>query len=156
MATHFEALDRNPLIQACRGSDMASIRRLLDEGADLKTGDSDGMSPLHHACMQRDSVDLVSLLLERGADVSQVDADGLTPLHIACGSQRFVRRRRTMRASARRSGGQRSRGQRAARARRRRPDDGYGRLGRVADGVRRIADSTRRAARRAPNRVSVG
>ena len=73
---------RPPLTRAARGGDLATIRTLLDAGADVNAPDSEeGWPPLFHAVVMRQA-DAVLLLLERGANPNH-RADRLTPLEVA-------------------------------------------------------------------------
>mmetsp|Transcript_87118 Transcript_87118/g.186810 ORF Transcript_87118/g.186810 Transcript_87118/m.186810 type:complete len:184 (-) Transcript_87118:23-574(-) len=73
-----------PLHEATQRRDIAEVRRLLAEGANVNKPDVDLYTPLHRACDLQDA-GLVGLLLEAGADpdVSHPGLDGWTPLHLA-------------------------------------------------------------------------
>ncbi len=60
------------LIEAAQRQDIAEVRRLLDQGADIETRSRYGASALSFAVDQGNR-DLVALLLARGADVSVKD-----------------------------------------------------------------------------------
>ena len=59
-----------------------TVRRLLDNGANLEGQDSSGYSPLRAAVMF-DRLPALVMLLAKGANVDAQDPDGLTALHIA-------------------------------------------------------------------------
>lgn len=59
-----------------------TVRRLIDEGANVNATDGDRMTPLHHAPVTN-QLDVAALLIERGANVNLVDFDGTTALHFA-------------------------------------------------------------------------
>lgn len=68
------------LWEAARKGDVAAVRKLLDEGADVNTKLRYGATVLFYAC-DRGHLDVVKLLLERGADVNVKDTFyGATPL----------------------------------------------------------------------------
>ena len=68
-------------------SDDATVRQLVEAGADIKVRDSGGYSPLHYACVSGiDSEAKVAYLMQRehhGALVNAADNDGRIPLHDA-------------------------------------------------------------------------
>ena len=79
----------SPLIQAARTGDLATIRRLLDSGADINlpgpTGDDWDATPLQHAILARQP-GAVRLLLDRGADPNRaVGSNAPAPLLLAAG-----------------------------------------------------------------------
>ncbi len=62
-----------------------SVRMLLERGASANVARStDGMTPLHIACQERRSAEVVRALLEEGANVEALDSGGRTALIIAC------------------------------------------------------------------------
>jgi WD40 repeat protein/formylglycine-generating enzyme required for sulfatase activity len=63
------------LFKAIEGRDLAAVRRLLDEGADIESRNNSGATPLIKAA-GLDNMELVTLLLDRGADVSARDTSG--------------------------------------------------------------------------------
>ena len=66
--------------------DIATVRSLLSEGADVDGSQGDGMTALHWAA-ERGDVAMTTLLLEAGADVQPVTRIGdYTPLHLAAKS----------------------------------------------------------------------
>jgi len=70
------------LLEAAFRGDTATVRALLDEGADVNLTNEAGASPLMRAVYH---VDTAALLLERGANVNAKSDDGRTPLLIAAG-----------------------------------------------------------------------
>jgi ankyrin repeat protein len=83
-----ERMRRAPLHRAVSRRDVAEMRRLLDEGADIHVVDLCGLTPLHVAIERFDRT-AVQLLLERGADPNfrawspYPLHKGWTPLHMA-------------------------------------------------------------------------
>ncbi len=71
------------LIQAARDGDAATVRQLLEEGADVRAAQGDGMTALH-AAAERGHLGVARMLLDAGADVSAETRIGsYTPLHLA-------------------------------------------------------------------------
>ena len=70
------------------GNDIASVKKLLAEGADIneltEVGGVGTATPLFIACSYYD--DMAKLLIAKGADVNIKTAKGDTPLMAACGS----------------------------------------------------------------------
>ncbi len=68
---------------AARAGDLAAVRALLKNGADVNEAQGDGMTALHFAA-QRGDADLASLLLTAGANPRAMTRLGAyTPLHLA-------------------------------------------------------------------------
>ncbi len=67
------------LATAIRGGDVRTVRRLLDDGADVNARDAAGNTPLILAAFYA-GPECVELLLERGADVNAANKAGVTPL----------------------------------------------------------------------------
>lgn len=72
----------SPLHIACVGGHHATVRQLINKGADINSCDDNGKSPLYLAC-EYGHVNVVELLLGDEADVSLCDNDGASPLFIA-------------------------------------------------------------------------
>jgi ankyrin repeat protein len=78
--THFQ---ETPLIQPAKRGDVAVIRKLISEGANVNAADSSGFTALMVAAV--DATDTVPDLLAAGANVDTKDyVEGATALTIAC------------------------------------------------------------------------
>ena len=71
-------------LAVCTG-DLAKVKRLVEEGADVNTRakGSGGGTPLF-AAVFGDNNDIAKFLIAKGADVNAKDKAGVTPLHYAC------------------------------------------------------------------------
>ena len=76
------AEDTTPLLEAVYVDDVATVRRLLQNGAEVSTANRYGVTPLVTAC-QNGNPELVRLLLGAGADAGTVQAGGETALMTA-------------------------------------------------------------------------
>ncbi|CAH8670790.1 unnamed protein product [Schistosoma rodhaini] len=78
--------DNCVLLDATLRGDCEEVEYLLSHGIDPNISNVDGLTALHQACIDNDSV-LCNLLLNYGANVNARDADLWTPLHAAstCG-----------------------------------------------------------------------
>ncbi|CAG8498882.1 14631_t:CDS:2 [Acaulospora morrowiae] len=65
------------LVQAIRNGDTATVKQLLQEGADVWYRDEQGVSPLHVAC-EIGNRDIVSILLQEGHAWNAIDTSGTT------------------------------------------------------------------------------
>jgi ankyrin repeat protein len=70
------------LIDAAERADIAAVRVMLDEGADVNARQADGSTALHAAVLENQAA-LVDLLLAAGADASAATRYNVTPLAIA-------------------------------------------------------------------------
>lgn len=80
--------DRTPggeFVRAAGGGDVATLRRLLGEGASPDVRDAMGRGALHKAA-EAGSLDAVSALVEAGADLEEPDGTHWTPLTWAAGA----------------------------------------------------------------------
>jgi hypothetical protein len=68
---------------ACSYNDVATTKRLLQQGADVNERNAIEHTPLHHVSW-KGNVECARLLLEYGADVNPTDRYDWTPLHEAC------------------------------------------------------------------------
>ncbi len=67
------------LIRASAKGDLARVKKLIEEGADVDAGDSTGRTALLEAAWGG-HVDVVKYLLDKGASVNAADSSGYTPL----------------------------------------------------------------------------
>ncbi len=70
------------LADAAEAGDMATVRSLLDSGADVNAAQRNGSTALHWA-IYRDDAETVDLLIDRGADVTVKTREGISPLFMA-------------------------------------------------------------------------
>jgi ankyrin repeat protein len=78
------AIAQTEVADAAMRRDDAEVRRLVQDGADVKAVQADGATALHWAAYYGD-VSLASLLLDAGADVAAANRNGSTPLWLAAG-----------------------------------------------------------------------
>ena len=72
----------SPLIDATKRQDVAAVRVLLKQRADVNATEADGFTALHWAA-QRDNRELVELLLASGANAKASTRYNVTPLYLA-------------------------------------------------------------------------
>ena len=70
------------LFEAAKAGDLAEVKRLIAEGADVNVKDEDGETALYKATGYNHK-DIAKLLIEEGADVNVKDEDGRTALFTA-------------------------------------------------------------------------
>ena len=75
-------LAANDVIDAARAGDVAAVRALVADGADVDAGQGDGATALHWAA-HRSDLALAEVLIDAGADVDAANALGATPLWLA-------------------------------------------------------------------------
>ncbi len=71
-----------PLHHAAGDGDLAEVKRLIDQDADVNAREDGGGSPLHFAA-GNGFVAIVELLIARGAEVNAITDEGVTPLDVA-------------------------------------------------------------------------
>jgi uncharacterized protein len=76
------AVAQSSVADAAMQRDLAEVRRLLREGADVDSRQADGATALHWAAYHGDA-GLAELLLGAGADVSAANRNGSTPMWLA-------------------------------------------------------------------------
>ncbi len=81
-AVPVEPAPSQSLHEAAKNGDLAAVKRLIAEGADVNARNDKGETPLHHAAAWG-SKDVVEQLISEGADVHTKDGRGRTPLHHA-------------------------------------------------------------------------
>jgi ankyrin repeat protein len=80
------AVSPSPVADAAMRGDLAAVRALIQEKADVNAAEGDGMTALHWAA-ERGDRDLAALVLNAGADPSaQTRIGHHTPLHVAARS----------------------------------------------------------------------
>jgi ankyrin len=87
------AAGRVPLVDAAERGDLAAVRTLIAQKADLNAAREDGSSALH-AAAHADRLDIADALLRAGASAVAKDRYGVTPLYLAAvnGSAEMIRR----------------------------------------------------------------
>lgn len=83
----------SPLADAAMNGDLASVRALLRQTADVDAAQADGMTALHWAA-HLDDLDMADRLLRAGADFRRANRTGATPMYLATvnGSARMIER----------------------------------------------------------------
>jgi uncharacterized protein len=74
------------LVEAAKKADLAAVRTLLKQGADVNARTSDGATPLHWAAY-RDQAEILQLLIRSSAAVNATNDLGVTPLWVAATSR---------------------------------------------------------------------
>ncbi|HHF7349551.1 TPA: ankyrin repeat domain-containing protein [Legionella feeleii] len=74
------------LLFATSFNEVATVKRILDEGALVNYQDADGNTPLMIA-VKRNLVEMVELLFHQGADLSLVNKDGQNSFDLASGEK---------------------------------------------------------------------
>jgi ankyrin repeat protein len=82
-AEGFESRGLTALHWAAKFADEATLRVLVESGADIDARNAEGVTPLYVAARNWDGEHVVAALLDLGADITLTDSDGRTPLHIA-------------------------------------------------------------------------
>jgi len=72
----------NALIAAVKKSDIATVRRLLQQGSSANVSEADGSTALLWAVESND-LEMTRALLKAGADAKRTNRYGMTPLHLA-------------------------------------------------------------------------
>lgn len=72
-------------------NELATIRKLLHNGADINSCTKEGDTVLHYAVSRRGGEDVFQFLLDNGANINARNKLGETPLHKAVGSWRSAR-----------------------------------------------------------------
>ena len=71
------------LFEAAEDANLGLVKLLIRAGADVKSKNTYGYTPLHYA-VGTDQLGVVELLVKHGADVNANDnREGMTPLHLA-------------------------------------------------------------------------
>lgn len=74
---------KTPLADAAQRQDVAAVKALIAEGADLNAAQADGMTALHWA-VYHDDFSTTEELVKAGADVKAANRYGVTPLSLGC------------------------------------------------------------------------
>ncbi|MBQ7257031.1 MAG: ankyrin repeat domain-containing protein [Abditibacteriota bacterium] len=80
-----------PLMFASKYDDYATVKKLIDLGADATKSSNQGFNALHLAIFNQteDKEKIINLLLEKGIDINAKSSLGLTPIHVAMGMGDF-------------------------------------------------------------------
>jgi uncharacterized protein len=82
-AAWVQASGPTTIAEAAQSRDLAAVKKLLKEGADVNAAQGDGMTALHWAALNGDA-EIAQMLLYAGANVSaKTRIGGYTPLHLA-------------------------------------------------------------------------
>jgi ankyrin repeat protein len=93
------AAEQPPLITAARNGDVAAVRALVQQKADVKAAEGDGATALHWASY-RDQLEIADVLLRAGADANAANDLGATPLWLAAQNGSAAMTRRLLQAGA--------------------------------------------------------
>lgn len=74
------------LVMAAKAGNFATLKSLINAGADVNISEADGATALAWA-VYNDDVETVNLLIQAGADVNAANDYGINPLHLACDNQ---------------------------------------------------------------------
>lgn len=66
-------------------SDFENLKKLVESGYPINSGDKDGMTPLHFATIKEDK-EMIQYLISKNADVHAHNNEGLQPIHYAAKS----------------------------------------------------------------------
>ena len=77
------AVPPSPVAEAAENSDLASLRLLVNDRADVNARQADGMTALHWA-VYHGSLQATRMLLAAGAEVGATNQYGVPPLSLAC------------------------------------------------------------------------
>ena len=78
--------EQTPLAEAIDNKNWVVVNWLLENGANVKSRDANGDTPLHRVARLQDVGDIVRKLLQRGADSTARNNKGQTPLDVAIAS----------------------------------------------------------------------
>lgn len=70
------------IYKASKNGDLATVKKLIEEGASIDESDSWSLHPLHYAA-EKGNIEIAKLLLEKGASIHALDVREYTPLHFA-------------------------------------------------------------------------
>ena len=76
---------RKTLLQLCERGEWSKLLKRLSDGvtvAEVNRPDNDGLTPLHHACIE-EGTEVARALLAAGADPLLGDSEGTAALHLA-------------------------------------------------------------------------
>ena len=77
------AQEVTPLHRAVVANDLAAVKQLIDQGAQIEARDQIGTTPLMIAAQLSSTPEIVQLLLDNKAQIEARNKDGLTPLMFA-------------------------------------------------------------------------
>jgi uncharacterized protein len=76
------ALPSSPVADAAQNGDLATVKKLIQEKADVNVQQADGATALQWAAYRNDTA-LADLLIAAGADVKKANREGATPMYLA-------------------------------------------------------------------------
>lgn len=71
---------------ACLNGHLEIVYYFINEGFPVNAKDRTLKTPLHYACMNASSIEMVKILLDNGAKLDLVESTGKNSLQIAVGS----------------------------------------------------------------------
>ena len=86
-ANHIDTYGQSPLFYAAREGHLETVKKLVENGANIDLVDNNGQTPIYYA-IKANRIDIIEYLLESGANTAISDKKNLTPFKWAKRSNR--------------------------------------------------------------------